>query len=276
MARAHPPDIAGATYHVMNRGNRKHRIFEDDRDRKRFVQLFIEAQQHYDVEVLIGQQMTNHFHAVVTTPHANLSEFMRQFQGDFARYSNWRHGRVGHLFQGRFKRVMIESDIHLFIAAAYVFDNPVVAGLVRRPEEWRWSSYAATVGMKPAPSYLSLSWVETLFPSESLSDSQQHLRRCMADPDRIFSYIQHVDPDDEVAIRSYFARRQVVGQPCTYRTLIRPPLEQLFGRYQTKCEREKTIQISHETHGYKLSEIARCIGLAPGTVSKIYRRSRRQ
>ncbi len=72
--------------------------------------------------------MVNHFHLVVVTPHGNLSEFMEQLEGRFARYSNWRHGSVGHLFQGRFRDVVIEHDIHLLIALCYVFLNPVSAG----------------------------------------------------------------------------------------------------------------------------------------------------
>lgn len=116
--------IRGATYHVMNRGNRKERIFEDDRDRRRFLRIFVAEKERYGVDFLGGCPIGNHFHAIVTTPHGNLSDFMEQLDGQFAKYSNWRYGRVGHLFQGRFRGVLIEHDIQLLTALCYVFFNP--------------------------------------------------------------------------------------------------------------------------------------------------------
>ena len=112
MARKLRPRIHGGIYHVMNRGNRKAPIFEDDRDRKRFTWLLIEAAKEYGVEIQCGTQMRTHFHLVVLTPHANISEFMQQFEGRFARYINWRYNRVGHLFQGPFRSVVVENDVH--------------------------------------------------------------------------------------------------------------------------------------------------------------------
>ena len=276
MARRQDCNIPGGTFHVMNRGNRKARIFEDDRDRKRFTRLFIEATERYHVETLIALQMGTHFHAVVTTPNGNLSEFMRQFEGDFARYSNWRHGRVGHLFQGPFRCVLIENDVHLFIAASYVFNNPVEAGYVGRPEDWKWSTFAATVGLGPVPAYLSIDWVESLFPAPSLAASQAQLRRCLADPQSQAAYLSDFDATSGAAIRCYITEgRAVLSQPSTYRALTRAPLEELFAAGQSKSARNTAIQLAHETHGYKLAEIARCLRMHPTALSKIYCSRRR-
>lgn len=268
--------IPGGVYHVMNRGNRKVRIFEDDRDRKRFIYLLTEAKTKFGVEILFGCQMGTHFHVTVCTPHGNLSEFMQDFEGRFARYSNWRHGRVGHLFQSPFRRVLIENDLHLFIAAAYIFDNPVAAQYVRSPEEWKWSTYAATVGLAPIPDYLSISWIETLFPSTSLTASQKLLRRCIDDPQQIVAYIEAVDPTTEAAIRSYIAdRRRVIAQPCALRTLVRPPLDDLFRQRHSDSELVAALRLAHDTYGYKLADVARHLGLHRSTVSKTYRRLHR-
>src|SRR5688572_758931 len=141
MARPPRLNIPGATYHVMNRGNRKAVIFEDETDRRRFLRILVETKEEFQVDVLAGCLMDNHFHKVVLTPHGNLSEFMQQLEGRFAQYSNRRHKRVGHLFGGRFKPVIVENDIHLLTAVCYVFSNPIAAGLVRRLEEWKWSTY---------------------------------------------------------------------------------------------------------------------------------------
>lgn len=272
MARREDCNIPGATFHVMNRGNRKGRIYEDERDRKRFTRLFIEATRRYHVDSLIALQMGTHFHAVVATPNGNLSEFMQQFEADFAKYSNWRHGRVGHVFQGPFRCVLIENDVHLFIAASYIFKNPVEAGYVRSPQDWKWSSYRATVGLAPIPGYLSIDWVRTLFPAPSLAASQLLLRQYLNNPQEFLGYLDAADPTSAAALRCYIAEgRNVLAQPSTYRALTRAPLEHLFGTDQSRSERKAAIQLAHETHGYKLAEIAQCLGLHPTAVSKIYR-----
>jgi REP element-mobilizing transposase RayT len=261
----------------MNRGNRKALIFEDDRDRRRFVRILIATAAEYGVEILLGCLMGNHFHLIVLTPHGNLSEFMQQLEGRFAKYVNWRHRRKGHVFEGRFTGVIIENDIHLFIAAWYVFVNPVAAGLVSRPEDWKWSTYASTAGLSPMPEYLSTSWLEVLFPSSSLSESQALFRTCMTDAQPVASYIQLAEPAPNVTIRSYITKRlNAVAQPCSYRTLSRPPLEELFRANQSKSERASTIQAAHERHGYKLAEIAPRVGLHAATISKIYCDLRRE
>jgi REP-associated tyrosine transposase len=90
--------------------------------------------------------MTNHYHLVVMTPEPNVSRGMHHLNGVYARWFNWRHGYEGHLFQRRFHAGVIASDWHLLEACRYVVMNPVRAGLVRRPADWTWSSYRATVG----------------------------------------------------------------------------------------------------------------------------------
>jgi putative transposase len=264
--------IPGAIYHVMNRGNRKCPIFEEVRERRRFLGLLTEALAKFGVELLIGVQMVTHFHLAVCTPRGNLPDFMQDFEGQFARYSNWRHRRVGHLFQCPYRRVLVENDLHLFIVAAYIYNNPVVAKYVSYPQDWKWSTYAATIGLAPVPKYLSLSWVETLFPSSSLIAAQQLLRRCIDDPQQILAYIEAVDPTTEAAIRSYIAeRRQLIDQPCTLRHLLKPPIEQLVRTDLGRRELVAAITSAHETHGYKLAEIARQLGWHRSTASKIYR-----
>ena len=240
--------IPGATYHVMNRGNRKALIFEDDRDRRRFVRILIETKVEYEVEILAGCLMGNHFHLKVLTPHGNVSEFMQQLEGRFAKYFNWRHQRVGHLFQGRFVGVIIESDIHLFTAAVDVCMNPVEAGLLVVLEDWKWSTYAATAGLAPVPEYLSITWLQTLFPSSSLPESQRMFRNCMSQPQPIASFIQMADPTSTVAMRSYVAERlHEVAQPCSCRVLIRPPIEQLLAGSHNKSELANAIEWSPDS-----------------------------
>ena len=149
--------MRGATYHVMSRGNRKAVIFEDDADRRRFARLLGEAAGRYRLLCHSYCLMGNHYHAVIECSDANLSAAMNWLNGVFAQYSNRRHGRSGHLLQGRFKSVLIGDDIYLRAANTYVLMNPVKAGLVEEPSEWKWSSYRATVGMEAPPCWLDLS-----------------------------------------------------------------------------------------------------------------------
>ena len=277
MGRRPRSNICGGTYHVMNRGNRKAPIFEDDRDRRRFLRILTEEKETNGVDVLAGCQMGNHFHLLVLTPHGNLSEFMRQLEGRFARYSNWRHDRVGHVFQSRFRDVWIEHDVHLLIALCYIFFNPVSAGLVARLEDYKWSSYAATVGCAPLPTYLSIDWLETLFPSETLQQSQVRFRDLMTEAKPVVTYLQQneddVDPDSlRRAIRSYVGRQLHIGTlPRTYRSVLRSGLTELFRDGMTRPMRSSAVYEAHVVHGYTLAEIARHLRIDPSSVSKIFR-----
>jgi hypothetical protein len=103
--------------------------------------------------------MTNHYHVVVETPEANLSKGMRQLNGVYTQHVNRRHGLAGHLFQGRFKAIVVERDPYLLELARYVVLNPVRAGLVPEVSAWAWSSYPAMVGLAPTPPWLETDWV---------------------------------------------------------------------------------------------------------------------
>jgi putative transposase len=108
-------------------------------------------------------QMTNHYHVVVETVEGNLSLGMRHLNGVYTQLHNRRHGRVGHVFQGRFKAILVEKDSYLLELARYVVLNPVRAGMVAGVADWPWSSYAAMIGTEPAPPWLQTDWVLAQF-----------------------------------------------------------------------------------------------------------------
>ena len=107
---------------------------------------------------IIGD-FTLHYHFVVETPDANLSKGMRQLNGVYTQATNRRHGLVGHLFQGRFKAVLVERDAYLLELARYVVLNPVRAAMVSDAGDWPWSSYRAMIGQQPAPVCLETDWL---------------------------------------------------------------------------------------------------------------------
>jgi REP element-mobilizing transposase RayT len=101
--------------------------------------------------------MDNHFHLLVETPKPNLSRGMQRLKGTYGRYFNDRYGLVGHLFQGRFSSPLVTGEEYQLEVARYIVRNPVRAGIVKAPEDYVWSSYRATVGLAPAPSFLAVS-----------------------------------------------------------------------------------------------------------------------
>jgi REP element-mobilizing transposase RayT len=281
MARGHRPQIHGGTYHVMNRGNRKCPIFEDRGDRNRFLAILNEVRKEYDVEILGDSLMGNHFHSVVATPKANISTFMEQLQGRFAQYSNWRHRRIGHLFQGRFRAVLIEDDVHLLTGLCYVFMNPVAAGFVSRMEDWKWSTYAATIGLAPAPDYLSLDWLEALFPQATRKEAQRLFAKLLNEARPVIAYLGKSDyeGDDPIrtVVRSFVGQRLRGGSvPRYYRAAVRPQLGELFTNDMSLVERNAAIHDAHARDGYTLNEIARHLDLHRESVGRIVRSFRRR
>jgi len=274
LARAPVLNIPGAIYHVMNRGNRKELIFLDDWDRYRFIRILTDTAAEFGVDVLADCQMGTHFHLVVLNTNGNLPEFMQQLEGQFAQYLNKRHLRVGHVFQGPFRRVLIEHDIHLLIAINYVLMNPITAGLVSRLEDWKWSSYLPTAGLAPPRAYLSTTWLDDLFPAESHQQSQERFREFMNNPQPIESYLTQgpVFGSDSFkqVIRSYVEESLFrVYVPRSYRALSRPSLEELLPPGLSHQGRALAIQRACVVYGYRQSEIARALALHPASVSRI-------
>lgn len=156
MARALRVEYPGAMYHVTSRGNRRQRIFEDDRDRESFLALLGEATRRYGWIISAYVLMTNHFHLVLRTPEPNLSLGMKWLNSKYASAYNRRHGKVGHLFGDRYKGIHVQTEEYLQRLARYVVLNPVRAKMVAGPEEYRWSSYLATAGIEAGPEWLDL------------------------------------------------------------------------------------------------------------------------
>jgi REP element-mobilizing transposase RayT len=141
-------------YHVTARGNRQEPIYVDDRDRARYVASLARVTGRMRWHCLAYCLMGNHVHLLVETRTPNLGAGMHRLQGSYAQYFNIRHGHSGHLFEDRYHHVRIRSDPHLWLAAAYIANNPVKAGLCRKPLDWPWSSHAITVGGR-SPNWLA-------------------------------------------------------------------------------------------------------------------------
>jgi putative transposase len=137
--------MAGGIHHVFARGNRRHDIYLDDADYRRYLAKLGRVIRLRRWRCLAYCLMPNHVHLLVETPQANLGAGMQHLHGDYAQTFNERHRRCGHVFQGRYGSVLIQTDEQLWHVAAYIALNPVTAGLCGRPEEWAWSSHGSTL-----------------------------------------------------------------------------------------------------------------------------------
>ena len=146
MARPLRVDYPGAYYHVINRGNNQENIFKNERDKEKFIEYLERACQRYSIIIHTFCLMRNHFHLLVETPEANLSAAMQWINVSYATYFNRKRQRNGHLFQGRFKAILIDADAYLKHLSRYIHLNPVRVKMVDTPAEYPWSSYPAFMG----------------------------------------------------------------------------------------------------------------------------------
>lgn len=179
MARPLRIEFPGATYHVTSRGNRREPIFVDDEDRELFLATLGRALQRMDASVLAYCLMGNHYHLVLCTRRANLSALMRQINGVYTQAVNRRHATTGHVFQGRFKAILVDRDAYLLELLRYVELNPVRAQMVAAAGDWEWSSYRAHAGQVTAPAWLDS---DTAF-SAVLGRDVDHAEAAKADRD---------------------------------------------------------------------------------------------
>jgi len=147
MARPLRIEFPGATYHITSRGNERRPIFRSELDRSTFLKFLAETTSRFCWRVAAWVLMTNHFHLAIQTPEANLSRGMHWLNGRYAAWFNRRHQRCGHLFEGRFKALIVEKENYFAEVLRYVVLNPVRAGMIKRSEDYRWSSYRATAGL---------------------------------------------------------------------------------------------------------------------------------
>jgi putative transposase len=163
MARPLRIELSGGIYHVTSRGDGREDIYLSDADREIWLEVLGQVCERFNWVCHAWCQMTNHYHLLIETPEANLAQGMRQLNGVYTQRFNRAHKRVGHVFQGRYKAILVERDNYLLELARYVVLNPLRANMVKRLEAWQWSSYLPTCGQASAPNWLQTDWILTQF-----------------------------------------------------------------------------------------------------------------
>ena len=282
MPRGPRLNIPDGIYHVMTRGNRKVTIFEDNHDRQRFIDIAAEAAARHGIRLCAECRLGNHYHQVVQTPRANLPDYMRDLNGIFTQFSNHRHQRIGHLFNERYRPILIDNGAYLRIVTGYVATNAVKHGFVAEPGEWRWSSYRATAGLESPPEYLYLDWLRTAFPSANLKEAQARFCRYVQTPAPPDAEAWNGRPAIGSSVFDREVREHIAGTlfmaalPRSYRALSRPSLAEMFAAPMTKAERDRRMLRANVVHAYRMSEIARALGMHPASVSRIVAALRRR
>ena len=273
MARPLRLELSGGLYHVTSRGDRREDIYMDDADRQRWLDILGEVCLRHNWLCHAYCLMDNHYHIVIETVDGNLSAGMRQLNGVYTQWHNRTHGRVGHVFQGRFKAIIVQRQAYLLELARYVVLNPVRANICQTPDQWRWSSYLAMIGQAHRPNWLHTEWLLGQFGS--------HYTKAVA------AYIEHVHAgvgltsvwdalqdqlylgDDDFADQSRLALsgRQLNDSeiPRLQRRAKAAPLSV----FAAMPMRNDAIMQAYATGRYSQKEIAIAFGLHYASVSRI-------
>jgi len=277
MSRPLRIEYAEAVYHVTSRGNARRSIFKDDKDRGMFLSILEETNDRYHWLCHAYCLMNNHYHLVIETPDANLSKGMRQLNGVYTMRFNRRHGSVGHVFQGRYKAIVVQKESHLLEVCRYVVLNPVRAKVVDAPERWRWSSYRAAAWKERAHPCLTTDWVLGQFGSKRRT-AEKRYRAFVMDGiggHGIWGDIKGqsiLGEGDFVNCLIDFARgyEKIKEIPKVQRYLNRPSLSAIFENTNgEKRKRNRGIAEAVKRWGYSEKEIADYLRLHYSTVSRL-------
>lgn len=147
-------EFPGALYHVTSRGNRRNPIYRDDADRRAWLNVLGQVCERHHFVIHSFCQMSNHYHLLVETVEANLSRGMRHLNGVYTQHFNWRHSLVGHLFQGRYKAILVQKESYLLELSRYIVLNPLRAKVVSSLDDWQWSSHRYLISQECPPCWL--------------------------------------------------------------------------------------------------------------------------
>jgi putative transposase len=277
MARPLRVEFPGGLYHVTARGNGRLAVFIDDSDRERFLAVLASVVARYHVLCHAYCLMGNHYHLLLETPEANLSRAMRQLNGVYSQGFNRCHRRSGHVFEGRFHAQVVDKESYLRVVCRYIVLNPVRAGLVVHPCQWPWSSYAATAGEQPVPTFLSVDWVLALGDTLERAEAERRYRQFVAaglaetvpplelDPSGLLVGEAAVPLHVRAAVRH---ATTLVEIPRAQRFALRLPLATLFAGVTSRVDCDGRCASAVRDHGYTMKAVAAFLGVHYVTVSR--------
>lgn len=287
MARPLRIEYPDAFYHITARGNERQNIFRDDADRTHFLSYLENAVLRYKAVIHVYCLMNNHYHLLLSTPLGNLAQIMRHINGAYTVYFNKRHERYGHLFQGRYKAILIDADEYAGELSRYIHLNPLRAKLTDKVDEYNWSSYIYYIGKKKPPFWLETKWLLHYF-GKRLVDAQKAYQRFVeakigvyeenplknAIASTILGRGEFIDKIREKYLKGIKKDRDIPA--LAELTKIEPGIilkaVEIELKDRSEYIRKAAIYLSHRYSGLSLKEIGREYGIGESAVSQTSRR----
>ena len=275
MARPIRLEFPNALYHVMSRGNGGESIFVDDPDRQQFLDLLAELITRYDAICYAYCLMDNHYHLLIETPKGNLSQIMRGLNGRYTRFFNKTRQRMGHVFQGRYKAIIVQKDRYLLELSRYIILNPVRAGKVVAPADFSWSSYGATIGLRACPGWLAAGNLLSFFDNqrkEAIRQYKAYVSRGINQPfsGKILQQTYLGDSTFIDAVQKHISLKQSDSIHITKRSKKSPkqPIDEITSKIE---DRGAAMNAIYKTGHYTMFEIAAYFHVHYSTVSRAIR-----
>lgn len=281
-------EYPGAFYHVTSRGNEQKDIFKSDKDREQFISYLETASIRYEAVIHAYCLMNNHYHLLLETPSGNLSEIMRHINGAYTNYFNAKRKRAGHLFQGRYKAILIEADEYAKELSRYIHLNPVRAGIIEKPEEYSWSSYSSYIGKRNKPAWLRAEFILGYFDKSKTESQKQYryfvnsmigreyespLNRTIA-----ATMLGSTDFIKEITEKHVSTKQEDRNLPALRKLSKRPTIAKITETVESAIADNKelskatAIYFCHKYSGSSLKEIGRIFGIGESAVSQASRR----
>lgn len=273
MARPLRLELSGGLYHVTSRGDRRENIYDDDEDRLKWLEVLGDCCKRFNWRCHAYCLMDNHYHIVIETAEGNLSKGMRQLNGVYTQYYNRRHDRVGHVFQGRFKGILVEQDEYLLELARYVVLNPIRAHMVNNLSAWKWSSYNAMIGEAAAPHWLEPNWILGQFSKQRKTAIGKYIN-FVREGVGLPSIWAHLQNQIFLGTEKFINKKQQQINSKEYLSdvprLQRRKIPKSLNHYENKCgNHNEAIVEAYLSGGYTLKEIGDYFDKHYSTISRI-------
>ncbi|MFA5867129.1 MAG: transposase [Actinomycetota bacterium] len=278
MARPLRIEYPGAVYHVMSRGDGRKSIVRTNKDREAFLVILEEAAKRFNVLIHGYCLMTNHYHLLVETPDGNLAEVMHYINGVYTTRYNARNKTVGHVYQGRYKAILVERDEYLLCLCRYIVLNPIRAGLVEHPADYRWSSYRAIAGLSDNDGgFLATDWVLSQFAGKKRLAKKRYQEFVLtpeAGSDKPFENIRGgcvlgSDTFIDKLSNVFWEADEIKELARSHRYADRPPLSALLPAGLSISDRNLKAHSAIYDFGYKQREVANHLGLHRAYLSRV-------
>ncbi|GBE05144.1 MAG TPA: hypothetical protein ENG95_04215 [Nitrospirae bacterium] len=292
MARQLRIEFEGAFYHITSRGNLRGALFFEEKDREKFIEILGRTKNRYGYLLHAYALMGNHYHLLIETPKANISQIMQNINTSYTVYINKKYQRSGHLFQGRFKGIIVDKDEYLLALSRYIHLNPVKAGIVQKPEDNKWTSYKLYINKAGSNGFVDTTDTLSYF-SEKASQSKQAYRAFVeagteqdnnplreaeaglilggeSFKEKIMSLLDIVKADEELPqlkrLRGYVAIEKVIEEYCRY---YGESMEKLRRKGKGKKGRQIAIYLSKILSGKTNKEVGEYFGIKGPAVSGV-------